>query len=64
MKTIALRTTEGRFVAYEVRVAASFRMGLVGLARERSLPARAGLLLSAVHAVHTLGMRFAIDVKT
>lgn len=62
MKTIALRTTEGRFIAHEVRIACSLSARLWGLARERSLPTRGGLLLSAAYAVHTLGMRFAIDV--
>ena len=62
MKTIALRTTEGRFIAHEVRIANSLRSRLWGLARERSLPARAGLLLNAAYAIHTFGMRFAIDV--
>lgn len=62
MKTIALRTTEGRFIAHEVRIAGSLAARLLGLARERSLATRAGLLLSATHGVHTLGMRFAIDV--
>jgi uncharacterized membrane protein (UPF0127 family) len=62
MKTIALRTTEGRFIAHEVRIAGSLRANLFGLARERSLPTRAGLLLSAALGVHTLGMRFAIDI--
>jgi len=62
MKTIALRTTEGRFIAHEVRIACSLRARLWGLARQRSLPARGGLLLSAAYAVHTLGMRFAIDI--
>lgn len=62
MKTIALRTTEGRFIAHEVRIACSLASRLLGLARERSLPTRGGLLLSAALGVHTLGMRFAIDV--
>ena len=62
MKTIALRTTEGRFIAHEVRIAYSLSARLLGLARERSLPTRAGLLLSTAYSVHTLGMRFAIDV--
>ena len=62
MKTIALRTTEGRFIAHEVRIACSLTSHLLGLSRERSLPARAGLLLSSARAIHTLGMRFAIDV--
>jgi uncharacterized protein len=62
MKTIALRTTEGRFIAHEVRIACSFSAQLLGLARERSLPTRAGLLLSGAYGAHTLGLRFAIDV--
>jgi uncharacterized protein len=62
MKTVALRTPEGRFIAHEVRIACSLSARLLGLARERSLPTRAGLLLSGGHGVHTLGMRFAIDV--
>ena len=62
MKPIALRTNEGRFIAHEVRIACSFRTHVLGLARERSLPTRAGLLLSAAYGVHTFGMRFAIDV--
>ena len=62
MKTIALRTAEGRFIAHEVRIAYSLRARLFGLTRERSLPTRNGLLLSPAHGAHTLGMRFAIDV--
>jgi hypothetical protein len=62
MKTIALRTSEGRWIAHEVRIACSLTSRLLGLSRERSLPTRGGLLLSPAHGVHTLGMRFAIDV--
>jgi uncharacterized membrane protein (UPF0127 family) len=62
MRIIALRTTEGRFIAHEVRVACSLSARLLGLSRERSLPTRSGLLLSPARAIHTLGMRFAIDV--
>lgn len=62
MKTIALRTAEGRFIAHEVRIACSLTSRLVGLSGERSLPTRGGLLLSPARGVHTLGMRFAIDV--
>lgn len=62
MKTIALRTAEGRFVAHEVRVACSLSARLRGLSRERSLPTRAGLLLMSARGVHTFGMRFAVDV--
>jgi uncharacterized protein len=62
MKTIALRTVEGRFIAHEVRVAYSLAARLLALSRERSLPTRAGLLLSPARGIHTLGMRFAVDV--
>ncbi len=62
VKTIALRTAEGRFVAHEVRVAYSLADRVLALSRERSLPTRAGLLLSSAHGIHTLGMRFAVDV--
>ena len=62
MKTIALRTAEGRFIAHEVRIAYSLAERLVALSRERSLPTRAGLLLSPARGIHTLGMRFAVDV--
>ncbi|HKQ13287.1 MAG TPA: DUF192 domain-containing protein [Steroidobacteraceae bacterium] len=62
MKTIALRTAEGRFIAHEVRIAYSLAARWLALSRERSLPTRAGLLLSPARGVHTLGMRFAVDV--
>ena len=62
MKTIALRTAEGRFIAHEVRIAYSLAERLLALSRERSLPTRAGLLLSPARGIHTLGMRFAVDV--
>jgi uncharacterized protein len=62
MKTIALRTAEGRFIAHEVRIACSWAARLRGLSRERSMPTRAGLLLTPARGVHTLGMRFAVDV--
>jgi uncharacterized protein len=62
MKTIALRTAEGRFIAHEVRIVHSLAARLLALSRERSLPTRAGLLLSPARGIHTLGMRFAVDV--
>lgn len=62
MKTIALRTAEGRFIAHEVRIAYSFAARLRALSFECSLPTRAGLLISPAHGVHTFGMRFAVDV--
>ena len=62
MKTIALRTAAGRFIAHEVRIAYSLAARLLALSREQSLPTRAGLLLSPARGIHTFGMRFAIDV--
>jgi len=62
MKTIALRTAEGRFIAHEVRIVHSFAARWCALSREQSLPTRAGLLLSPARGIHTLGMSFAIDV--
>lgn len=62
MKTIALRTAEGRFIAHEVRIVHSLAARWSALSRERSLPTRAGLLLSPARGIHTLGMRFAVDV--
>src|SRR5512138_3759179 len=62
MKRIALRTAEGRFIAYEVRIVHSLVARWLALSRERSLPTRAGLLLSPARGIHTLGMSFAVDV--
>jgi uncharacterized membrane protein (UPF0127 family) len=62
MKTIALRTAEGRFIAHEVRIAHSLAARWFALSRARSLPTRAGLLLIPARGIHTLGMRFAVDV--
>lgn len=62
MKTIALRTAEGRFIAHEVTIAYSLAARVLGLSRQRSLPTRAGLLLSPARGLHTLGMRFPVDV--
>src|SRR5215217_7629527 len=62
MKTVALRTAEGRFVAHEVQIVHSLAARWFALSRERSLPTRAGLLLTPARGIHTLGMRFAVDV--
>ena len=62
MKTIALRTAEGRFIAHEVRIVHSLAARWLALSREQSLPTRAGLLLSPARGIHTLGMCFAVDV--
>jgi uncharacterized membrane protein (UPF0127 family) len=46
----------------DVRLAATPRARLLGLAGLRTLPARAGLLLPRTRSVHTFGMRFALDL--
>jgi uncharacterized membrane protein (UPF0127 family) len=46
----------------ELRRADSFASRLVGLAGLRTLPPDAGLLLTRTKAVHTFGMRFALDL--
>jgi len=45
-----------------VRVAATHRARLLGLAGLRRLPQDAALLLPSTRAVHTFGMRFSIDL--
>ncbi|HEY9447589.1 MAG TPA: DUF192 domain-containing protein [Burkholderiales bacterium] len=45
-----------------MRIAYSLAARLLALTREQSLPTRAGLLLTPAHGIHTLGMRFAVDV--
>jgi uncharacterized membrane protein (UPF0127 family) len=46
----------------EVRVAATRRARLLGLAGLRELPAGVGLLLPRTRSVHTFGMRFALNL--
>lgn len=62
MRTVALRTADGRWIAHEVRMACSLGSRFVGLLRNRSLRSREGLLLSPAGSIHTIGMRFSIDV--
>lgn len=46
----------------DVRVATTARARLLGLAGLRALPSGAALLLPRTRSVHTLGMRFALDL--
>jgi uncharacterized membrane protein (UPF0127 family) len=46
----------------ELRRADSFASRLVGLVGRRAMPPDTGLLLSRTRAVHTFGMRFALDL--
>jgi uncharacterized membrane protein (UPF0127 family) len=52
----------GKILATRVVVASSFAERFHGLLDRRSLDADEGLLLSPGGSIHTLGMRFAIDV--
>lgn len=58
-----LATTEvAELPASDVRVAADPLARLLGLAGLRALPPGAALLLPRTRSVHTLGMRFALDL--
>lgn len=61
MKVVELRTEEGRSIA-RAGMAWSFRTRCIGLIRRRALAADEGLLLVPGGSIHTLGMRFPIDV--
>ena len=62
MRLLELRTADGRCIARRVHMACSFRSRCIGLLRRRSMPEQEGLLLMPASSVHTLGMRFNIDV--
>jgi len=62
MKTLELRTADGRCIARHVHMACSFRARCIGLLRRQTMPDQEGLLLIPGGSVHTLGMRFHIDV--
>ena len=54
--------TKETFLAYQVTIADSIRSRLVGLLGKRSLDPESGLWIVPSCGVHTLGMRFPIDV--
>lgn len=62
MKTLELRTVDGRCIARHVRMACSFQSRCMGLLSKRRIPEEDGLLLIPGGSIHTLGMRFTIDV--
>ena len=62
MKTLELRTDDGRSIARQVRMASSFGARLVGLLQSHPLAVEEGLLLIPGGSIHTLGLRFTIDV--
>lgn len=62
MKTFELRTATGRCIARRVHMACSFQSRCVGLLSLGAMPKEEGLLLIPGGTIHTLGMRFPIDV--
>ncbi len=62
MKTVELRTADGRCIARQVQMACSFRSRCIGLLRRREILEHEGWLFIPGGSVHTLGMRFNIDV--
>ena len=62
-KTVrAVNSTRGTLVGESIRVADTGLTRIVGLLGERELLPGDGLLIVPSQGVHTLGMRFAIDV--
>lgn len=61
-ESIALNRTRRAILGDRVRTAAGFLGRLVGLLGTRSLPRGGGLWISPCDGVHTLGMRYPIDV--
>jgi uncharacterized protein len=62
MKTVALKTVEGQVVCERCLVADSPWPRMRGLLGRRGLESGEGLLLKPAGSVHTLFMRFPIDV--
>lgn len=62
MKTFELRTATGRCIARRVHMACSFQSRCLGLLARSAMREEEGLLLMPSGSIHTLGMRFPIDV--
>src|SRR5881227_2523543 len=62
MRTVSLRTTEGRVVCERCMVAETPLARMRGLLGRSGLESGEGLLLRPASSVHTFFMRFAIDV--
>lgn len=63
MQTVrVLNTTKGTVLGGRVGVADTSLSRMVGLLRHSSMEAGSGLLIVPSQAVHTVGMRFPIDV--
>lgn len=61
MKTAALKTPDGRWIARRLLLARTFRERLFGLLQLRSLAVDEALLLSPGASIHTFGMPYPID---
>jgi uncharacterized protein len=62
MKTFELRTATGRCIARHVHLACSFQSRCLGLLSRSAMLNDEGMLLIPGGSIHTLGMRFPIDV--
>jgi hypothetical protein len=62
MRLAGLKTHDGRWIARRVWIARSFKHRLLGLLRTKSLAEDEALMLSPGGSIHTLGMRYPIDV--
>ena len=62
MKTFELRTATGRCIARHVHLACSFQARCMGLLSREAMLKEEGLLMIPGGSIHTLGMRFPIDV--
>src|SRR5687767_4145782 len=62
MKTFELRTATSRCIARHVYLACSFQSRCIGLLSRGAMRKEEGLLLIPGGSIHTLGMRFPIDV--
>jgi uncharacterized membrane protein (UPF0127 family) len=61
MKTAALKTPDGRWIARRLLLARTFRERLLGLLQLESLAVDEALLLSPGASIHTFGMPYPID---
>ncbi|MCX6385382.1 MAG: DUF192 domain-containing protein [Solirubrobacterales bacterium] len=57
-----LRCLPEAFVGIDVFLAGSFRARLLGLAGLATMPVSAGLLIPNTRSIHTVGMRFSLDL--
>lgn len=61
-KKVAIKNNQGEILVKQCRLADRFFSRLIGLLGQKGLSAGTGLILLPCDMVHTLGMRFPIDV--